>query len=102
MFILSVRDSRGKVILTDKIVLETCTTYSLLFYTKNLDISNDEDGRLGLMLLTDVHASGIHIGWQLIQIFVMTVAEIMFSISGISFAYSQAPASMKSVLQAMW
>lgn len=32
----------------------------------------------------------------------MTIGEIMFSISGISFAYSQAPATMKSVLQAMW
>jgi dipeptide/tripeptide permease len=32
----------------------------------------------------------------------MTTAEIMFAISGISFAYSQAPESMKSVLQATW
>lgn len=39
---------------------------------------------------------------QLIQYFVITSAEIMFSITGLEFSYSQAPQSMKSVLQACW
>lgn len=32
----------------------------------------------------------------------MTAAEVMFSVTGLEFAYSQAPTSMKSVLQACW
>lgn len=30
------------------------------------------------------------------------MGEIMFSITGLEFSYSQAPSSMKSVLQASW
>ncbi|KPM06465.1 Oligopeptide transporter-like protein [Sarcoptes scabiei] len=39
---------------------------------------------------------------QLIQYIIMTSAEIMFSVTGLEFSYSQAPKSMKSVLQAAW
>eukprot|EP01135_Chromosphaera_perkinsii_P005520 Nk52_evm69s352 gene=Nk52_evmTU69s352 len=38
--------------------------------------------------------------WQIPQYFVMTVAEILLSITCIDFAYSQAPVTMKSVCQA--
>jgi len=44
----------------------------------------------------------IHILWLFPQYFVITVGEIMFSITGLEFSYSQAPESMKSVLQAAW
>ncbi|VVC31975.1 Hypothetical protein CINCED_3A008459 [Cinara cedri] len=43
----------------------------------------------------------IHIAWQLPQITVMTVAEIMFSITTLEFAFTQAPSSMKSLLAAV-
>ncbi|XP_060535215.1 peptide transporter family 1-like isoform X2 [Cylas formicarius] len=36
------------------------------------------------------------------QYIIITAAEIMFSITGLEFSYSQAPSSMKSVLQALW
>ena len=32
----------------------------------------------------------------------MTAAEVLFSVTGLEFAYSQAPISMKSVVQAFW
>lgn len=40
--------------------------------------------------------------WQLPQYLVMTAAEVMFSITGLSFSYEHAPDSMKSVVQAFW
>ncbi|KAG0582296.1 hypothetical protein KC19_3G049500 [Ceratodon purpureus] len=40
--------------------------------------------------------------WQIPQYVVMTAGEIMFSITGLEFAYSQAPDSMKAVVQAAW
>merc|ERR1739846_220946 len=46
--------------------------------------------------------NSIHMMWLLPQYFVITVGEIMLSITGLEFSYSQAPESMKSVLQAAW
>jgi len=40
--------------------------------------------------------------WLLPQYIVMTLGEVMFSVTGLAFSYSQAPESMKSVLQAFW
>ncbi|XP_018793021.1 PREDICTED: peptide transporter family 1 isoform X1 [Bactrocera latifrons] len=46
--------------------------------------------------------NSIHMMWQLPQIIVITAAEIMFSVTGLEFSYTQAPPSMTSVLQACW
>uniref|UniRef100_A0A8C5GT49 Solute carrier family 15 member 2-like n=1 Tax=Gouania willdenowi TaxID=441366 RepID=A0A8C5GT49_GOUWI len=52
--------------------------------------------------MIDVNASDVHITWQIPQYALMTAGEVMFSITGLEFSYSQAPANMKSVLQAGW
>ncbi|XP_047139390.1 peptide transporter family 2 isoform X1 [Hydra vulgaris] len=44
----------------------------------------------------------VHRIMQLPQYVILTAAEIMFSVTGLEFAYSQSPASMKSVIQAFW
>jgi hypothetical protein len=44
------------------------------------------------------HVMSFHV-IQIPQYVVMTMGEIMVSITGLSFAYSQAPDSMKSVMQ---
>ncbi|KAH9298407.1 hypothetical protein KI387_002316, partial [Taxus chinensis] len=36
------------------------------------------------------------------QYIILTAAEVLFSVTGVEFAYSQAPVSMKSVVQAVW
>lgn len=46
--------------------------------------------------------NSVHIFWLLPQYFVVTVGEILFSITSMEFAYSQAPKSMKSVIQALY
>lgn len=44
----------------------------------------------------------VHIGWQVIPYLVITLAEVMVSITGLEFAYSQAPKRMKSVIMGFW
>ncbi|VDN26357.1 unnamed protein product [Gongylonema pulchrum] len=44
----------------------------------------------------------VSILWQIPQYVIITIGEILFSITGIEFAYSQAAPSMKSVVQALW
>lgn len=40
--------------------------------------------------------------WLIPQYVIMTLGEVMYSVTGLEFSYSQAPESMKSVLQACW
>lgn len=69
------------------------------FYTV---ILSKESNGLIVKKMEDIQANNIHIAWQVPQYFFITAGEVMFSITGLEFSYSQAPASMKSVLQAGW
>jgi len=40
--------------------------------------------------------------WQIIPFFIMTQAEVMVSITGLEFAYTQAPKAMKSTVMGLW
>lgn len=44
----------------------------------------------------------ISAGWQFIQYLLITMAEVMISITGLEFAYSQSPRSMKSTIMSFW
>ena len=44
----------------------------------------------------------ISVLWQVIPFLVITMAEVMVSITGLEFAYTQAPRSMKSTIMSMW
>ncbi|KAG6550551.1 hypothetical protein Mapa_007920 [Marchantia paleacea] len=44
----------------------------------------------------------VSILWQIPQNVIVTAGEILLSITGLEFAYSQAPASMKSIVQSLW
>ena len=44
----------------------------------------------------------ISVLWQFIPFLVITMAEVMISITGLQFAYTQAPRSMKSTIMSMW
>ena len=59
-------------------------------------------GQLEAALYTLTQPNSIHILWQFPQYFIITASEVMFSVTGLEFSYSQAPASMKSVVQAAW
>jgi POT family proton-dependent oligopeptide transporter len=44
----------------------------------------------------------VHIGVQLLAFAVLTTAEVMVSVTGLEFAYTQAPRRMKSLLMGFW
>ena len=44
----------------------------------------------------------MHMMWLLPQYIILTCGEILFSITGLEFAYTQSPASMKAVVQALY
>lgn len=46
--------------------------------------------------------NSVHMLWLIPQFVIMTAGEVMFSVTGLEFAYSQAPSTMKSLLQACW
>ncbi|XP_068022467.1 solute carrier family 15 member 1 isoform X2 [Melanerpes formicivorus] len=50
----------------------------------------------------DIPPNTVHMAWQIPQYFILTCAEVVFSVTGLEFSYSQAPANMKAVLQAGW
>ncbi|XP_013911052.1 PREDICTED: solute carrier family 15 member 1 [Thamnophis sirtalis] len=57
---------------------------------------------LTVKYIEDIQANTISMAWQIPQYFIITCAEVVFSVTGLEFSYSQAPTNMKSVLQAGW
>lgn len=53
-------------------------------------------------LITITPPNNLHIVLQLPQYICMAVGDIMFAITGLAFTYSEAPASLKTVMQSYW
>mgnify|MGYP002261046968 CR=1 FL=1 len=43
-----------------------------------------------------------HALWQVIPYLILTVGEVLVSVTGLEFAYTQAPPAMKSVIMSLW
>jgi len=50
----------------------------------------------------DIYENDVNIFWMVPQYFIITLGEVFLSVTGLEFSYSQAPLSMKSVLQSLW
>lgn len=50
----------------------------------------------------DSSVGKINVMWQFFPYLVITMAEVMISITGLEFAYTQAPRSMKSSIMSIW
>ncbi|KAK2507268.1 hypothetical protein MC885_002257, partial [Smutsia gigantea] len=80
------------------------------FKTSNLEfgsaytyvIRRQVDGCPELIMFEDIPPNTINMALQIPQYFLLTCGEVVFSITGLEFSYSQAPSNMKSVLQAGW
>jgi len=44
----------------------------------------------------------VHVLWQLVPYVIITTAEVLVSITGLEFAYTQAPRRMKSTIMGFW
>lgn len=44
----------------------------------------------------------VHMLWQIPQYVLISIAEIMFSVPGLTFSYEEAPKRMKSVVMSFW
>ncbi|XP_063790117.1 solute carrier family 15 member 2 [Pseudophryne corroboree] len=71
-------------------------------YTAVLRNRDEIEKEINAVVVEDVTANSFHVAWQIPQYFLLSAGEVMFSITGLEFSYSQAPASMKAVLQAGW
>lgn len=49
----------------------------------------------------DLHRT-VHAGWQVLALIVLSVAEVLISISGLQYGYTHAPRSMKSTIASIW
>jgi POT family proton-dependent oligopeptide transporter len=56
----------------------------------------------GLLNVPVAGGEKISILWQVVPYVVLTVGEILVSVTGLEFAYTQAPLKMKSVIQSFW
>ncbi|XP_041279323.1 solute carrier family 15 member 1 [Onychostruthus taczanowskii] len=82
-----------------------CTAGSKEFgYGAVYTISLDDcvENKLIITHFEDIAPNTVHMAWQIPQYFLLTCAEVLFSVTGLEFSYSQAPSNMKAVLQAGW
>lgn len=83
----------GKI-MVESIAVKLGGVYTLQIYSSEKD--------LGSRLITVTQPNSVHILWLIPQYIIITMAEVMFSVTGLEFAFTQAPISMKSLLQAGW
>ncbi|HLW57768.1 MAG TPA: POT family MFS transporter [Bacteriovoracaceae bacterium] len=55
-----------------------------------------------IQIWMDASDDKINVMWQFFPYLVITMAEVMISITGLEFAYTQAPRSMKSSIMSIW
>ncbi|XP_004405010.1 PREDICTED: solute carrier family 15 member 1 [Odobenus rosmarus divergens] len=65
-------------------------------------IGRQDNGCPELHMFEDISPNTVNMALQIPQYFLLTCGEVVFSITGLEFSYSQAPSNMKSVLQAGW
>ncbi|KAM8786815.1 solute carrier family 15 member 1 [Rhynchonycteris naso] len=65
-------------------------------------ISRKDDGCPEWSVFEDIAPNTVNMALQIPQYFLLTCGEVVFSVTGLEFSYSQAPSNMKSVLQAGW
>uniref|UniRef100_A0A3P9MPA4 Solute carrier family 15 member 1 n=1 Tax=Oryzias latipes TaxID=8090 RepID=A0A3P9MPA4_ORYLA len=75
------------------------SSYTLLIPPTLTFVGNCSEG---VQKILDIEPNTFSMAWQIPQYFLLTAGEVVFSVTGLEFSYSQAPSNMKAVLQAGW
>lgn len=83
--------------LQEKVAFKTGGVYSVV----GANVPNGKQNIAGRTIIV-TEPNSMHMMWLLPQYIIITAGEVMFSVTGLQFAFTQAPESMKSLLQAGW
>lgn len=97
---ISIQKGTIDVTVDGVVVLKDFNFKSGAVYTVN--VYQDTTGNYVANAITITPPNTIHILWLIPQYVVMTMGEVMFSVTGLEFSFTQAPSSMKSVVQSIW
>uniref|UniRef100_A0A8R1J180 Uncharacterized protein n=1 Tax=Caenorhabditis japonica TaxID=281687 RepID=A0A8R1J180_CAEJA len=71
-------------------------------YQVTVATKSKQDTELLATTETLVKHNDVSILWQIPQYVIITAGEVLFSVTGLEFAYSEASPQLKSVVQALW
>jgi POT family proton-dependent oligopeptide transporter len=57
---------------------------------------------IGALQVSIDQGDSVSMAWQILPYAILTMGEVLVSATGLEFAYSQAPASMKGVIMSLW
>lgn len=84
---------------------DPCSQQTMAFgFGSSYTLVIDECSASGLKLnaTEDIKPNSVHMALMIPQYFILTAGEVVFSVTGLEFSYSQAPSNMKAVLQGGW
>ena len=71
-------------------------------YTITISDSKLAKNDISTSIIQDINSNEVSMLKIIPQYFVITIAEILISVTGLEFAYTQAPATMKSLVMSGW
>ncbi|CAK9798135.1 Peptide transporter family 1 [Anthophora quadrimaculata] len=97
--LITVRSDTYDIRLNNKMVRESVPFMLGGVYTVVGYVQGDEQ-KVNVVTVREPYS--VHMLWLVPQYVIITMAEVLFSVTGLEFAFTQAPISMKSLLQATW
>uniref|UniRef100_A0A336LF68 CSON011213 protein n=1 Tax=Culicoides sonorensis TaxID=179676 RepID=A0A336LF68_CULSO len=101
----SIPVGKYKIVINDNVTVhcDECETVNFKSgeVTNVMIIQTEDDGyQCKTFQLTGPNK--IHMLWQIPQYILITLGEVMFSVTALEFSFKQVPASMKSILTVIW
>ncbi|XP_023946831.2 peptide transporter family 1 [Bicyclus anynana] len=96
----SIEKGKYDVIINDIVLIKDFKFMAGAVYTIN--VLEENNGNYMTNAITITPPNSVHILWLIPQYVLLTMGEVMFSVTGLEFSFTQAPASMKSVLTSVW